>query len=127
MAGSEAVDQQFREGIAAAELRLQQCRACHQHQFYPRVVCSHCAGTDLAWTKARGEGAIASYTVVHRAVSRDYTAPYVIALVDLFEGVRLMTHIVDVEPSEVFCGMPVSVKFQPVGTTDALPVFAPLR
>ena len=127
MAGSEAVDHHFREGLELGELRLQRCHRCGEHQFYPRVVCSHCGSHDLDWVVARGRGQVASFTIVRRAVSRDFEAPYAMALVDLEEGVRLMTHIVDVDPEAVSCGMPVTLDIRAIGPATKLPVFSPIR
>ncbi|MFI0352264.1 Zn-ribbon domain-containing OB-fold protein [Actinomadura sp. 9N407] len=84
----------FWEGVAAGELRLQRCGGCERAVFYPRAVCPHCWGADLAWFAASGDGTIYSYTVAHRAFG-DFAeeVPFTIALVDLDEGVRMMTRV----------------------------------
>jgi uncharacterized OB-fold protein len=71
----------------------------------------------------RGEGTIASYTVVRRAVSEAFTAPYVIALIDLAEGPRMMSQIVDTEPEALAVGQTVSVEFEEWSDGIKLPVF----
>jgi len=79
----------FWEGCRQQELRLQHCADCHQFQFYPRIVCSHCDGSDLSWRKVTGKGRVASFTIVRRGISRAYEAPYIVALIDLDEGPRM--------------------------------------
>lgn len=104
------VTAQFWEGVAEGVLRVQRCDDCGRHVFYPRAVCPHCGSTWLSWVEASGAGEVHAFTVVHRAPA-DYRdeAPYVVALVDLEEGVRMMTRLVDVEPAAVRVGMPVEV------------------
>ena len=119
----DAVSRPFWEGIADGLLRLQHCRQCDRHVFYPRAVCPHCSADDLCWVDARGSGRIHSFTVVHRAPP-DYRddVPYVVALVELDEGVRMMTRVVDVDPSAVRVDMPVTVSIQ---GDPRLPYFRP--
>ncbi len=121
----DAVSQPFWEGIAEGVLRLQRCGACGRHVFYPRTVCPHCGSGAVAWVEATGAGRVHSFTVVHRAPApyRD-EAPYVVALVDLDEGVRMMTRLVDVLPGAVAVGMPVEVAIQ---GDPRLPYFRPRR
>ena len=121
----DAVTTAFWEGIAEGVLRLQRCRSCRRYVFYPRAVCPHCAGGELDWVEASGSGAVHSFTIVHRAPAeyRD-DVPYVVALVDLDEGVRMMTRLVDVEPAAVVVGMPVEVAIQ---GEPRLPYFRPRR
>jgi uncharacterized OB-fold protein len=121
----DAVTQPFWEGVAEGVLRLQRCRACDRHVFYPRAVCPFCMASDLEWVEASGAGRVHSFTVVHRAPP-DYRdeVPYVVALVDLDEGVRMMTRLVDVEPAAVGVGMPVEVTMR---GEPRLPYFRPRR
>jgi uncharacterized OB-fold protein len=111
------------EGCKAGELRLQRCTDCNRHQFYPRTVCSHCNSRQLDWVVAGGGGQVASFTVVRRAISKAYTAPYVVALVDLDEGVRMMSNVVGVDPEMVTVGDRVTVDFEAWSEALSLPVF----
>lgn len=106
------------------KLCIQRCRECGRHVFYPRAVCPHCTAAGLEWVDASGRGSIHSYTVVHRAPEefRD-DVPYVVALVDLDEGVRMMTRITGCEPGQVEIGLPVEVDFQRLTDEIALPCF----
>jgi len=114
-------------GIAAGELRLQRCTACDLAVFYPRAVCPHCFGAPLTWFTARGTGQVYSYTVVHRAFGEFADqAPFTVALVDLDEGVRMMTRIVDAAPGQVEIGLPVELTVRQIAGAG-LPCFRPAR
>jgi uncharacterized OB-fold protein len=111
------------EGCRNGELRLQCCNECGGWQFYPRPFCAACGSVELVWSVARGSGRVASFTVVRRALGPGYAAPYVVALIDLTEGPRMMSMIVDCEPEAVAIGAPVSVAFEDWSGDTALPVF----
>ena len=115
--------QPYFDGAGDGELRLQQCRDCSKYQFYPRTICSHCSGDELDWKNASGNGVIASFTVVRRAVSAAYEAPYVVALIDLAEGPRMMSALVDIDPEAVAIGQAVTVAFDQWSDTISMPVF----
>ena len=84
----------FWNGCAAGELRYQRCRACAAPQSYPRAFCLRCGGADLEWRIGRGRGTVYAWTRVERAPSDEFRAlaPYLIVLVDLDEGYRMMGH-----------------------------------
>jgi uncharacterized OB-fold protein len=115
--------QPYWEGCKAGELKLQRCSDCGEHQFYPRNICAHCTSRNLAWITASGVGKIVSFTVVRRAISKAYDAPYIVALVDLEEGVRMMSNVVDADPEQVSVGDPVTVDFENWSDEVRLPVF----
>ncbi len=114
------------EGVSAGELRLQRCGACGLAVFYPRAVCPHCGGDRLSWFTAAGTGTVYSYTVVHRAFGEFAAqAPFTVALVDLDEGVRMMTRIVGpsaARPGGVHIGQRVRMEVARVGDAE-LPCF----
>ena len=115
--------QPYWEGCRAGELKLQRCSDCGEHQFYPRNICAHCMSRNLAWITASGRGQIASFTVVRRAISKAYDAPYIVALIDLDEGVRMMSNVVDADPEQVGVGDTVTVDFENWSDEVRLPVF----
>jgi uncharacterized OB-fold protein len=126
----DAETRPFWEGIAEGELRLQRCSACGKAVFYPRAVCPHCFAGELTWFRAAGTGTIYSYTVAHRAFGEFATqVPFTVALVDLDEGVRMLTRIVDTQPDKVRIGARVRLEITRLGGdgTDeenpALPCF----
>ena len=118
-----ATSEPYWQGCREGELRLQKCKACGLVQFYPRILCGHCQHQDLDWVVASGQGEIASFTVVRRGVSDAYPSPYVVALIDLREGPRMMSHVVDVDLDSVAVGDPVSVEFETWSAEIAMPVF----
>ena len=120
-----AVTDPYWQGCRSGELRLQQCGHCEQYQFYPRTLCSHCGHRELSWRAASGHGRIATYTVVHQPLSDAYTAPLVVALVDLAEGPRMMSSIEGLDPDAVAVGQPVTVAFAQWSEDIAMPVFRP--
>ena len=77
----------------------------------------------MVWENASGAGTIASYTVVRRGVSADFEAPYVIALIDLAEGPRMMSQVVDTGPAALAVGLSVRVDFAAWSEDITLPVF----
>ncbi|MAL95544.1 MAG: hypothetical protein CME40_10750 [Haliea sp.] len=120
---SSALSDAYYAGCREGKLLLQYCSDCQQPQFYPRILCSHCGGRELAWREASGKGHIATFTVVRQPVSPAYEAPYVVALIDLEEGPRMMSHIVNCDPEAVRVGQPVQVSFENWSETLTMPVF----
>lgn len=115
--------QPFWDGCVAGELRMQRCAHCNDYQYYPRSICSRCGGKELGWDAVSGKGSIASFTIVRRAISGAYTAPYVVALVDLAEGPRMMSTIVDEVTDQIAVGAAVMVRFDAWGDGLKMPVF----
>ena len=107
-------------------LELPRCRSCGALHYYPRGACPKCLSGDLAWERVRGTGRVHTFTIVHRGQKGfPVPTPYVLAVVELDEGPRMMTTVVDVDPATVKIGMPVEVTFRDVSDTIALPLFKP--
>ena len=115
----------FWAGTAEGELRVQRCRQCQQPRFYPRLLCPKCWSDDAEWVVTSGVGTIYSYSVVHRSPWEALAdeVPYVVALVDLDDGVRLFTTITD-DPDLVRIGSRVLVSFRKLSPDVSLPVFS---
>jgi len=109
----------FWEGCRRGELLFQRCRACGHAQFYPRVLCAVCSAAELDWERSSMRGTIHSYTVVQRAPSEAFKpdVPYVLALVDLQEGFRMMLNVIETEPDSLRIGQAVRVVFEARGET----------
>ena len=105
-------------------LVVQRCTSCGHHQLYARAHCLVCRA-DVEWVDASGDGVVYSFTVIRQNMSRSFRhlLPYVVALVDLAEGPRLMTNIVGCPPEDVRIGSKVRVRFEPVSDEAALPCF----
>ena len=112
---------------AAREGRLvvQRCASCEHLQFYPRSLCTRCAGTRLTWHACCGGGRVKSYTVIRRAVSAAYEpdVPYVVALIELDEGPTLLSNVVGCAPEAVRIGARVRVRFDAWTPDVVVPVF----
>jgi len=117
----------FWEAARRHELLIQRCRACSAYIFYPRLNCPECGSRDLEWMGVSGKGKVYSYTVARRATHPAFAGrvPYVIAIVELEEGPRLTTNIVDCDPDSVRIDMPVEVAFEDVDATTSLVMFRP--
>jgi uncharacterized protein len=107
--------QPFWDAAAEGRLSLPRCDDCGDVIWYPRRFCPSCHSWSVSWFDATGRGTIYSYTVVRKARGPwGPSVPFVVAYVELDEGPRIMTNIVDCDPDEVRCGQPVEVTFDPV-------------
>ena len=102
------VSQPFWDATRDRHLLIQWCTSCDEPVFYPREACPRCLGTDLVWREASGRGRVYTFTVDFRAPDQ----PVTVALVELDEGIRMMSNIVNYTELEV--GMPVSVSWEPL-------------
>ena len=116
----------FWEACAAGKLQIQRCLECGERFFFPRALCPQCSSTRLEWMECSGRATLYSYTVVHRRTTPDLPDPYVLALVDLEEGPRMMTHIVDCAAEKLAIGMDVEVTFKGFIGGRPLPLFRPV-
>ena len=109
------------------ELVLPWCTSCEQAFWYPRPVCPRCLQPDVEWRTASGHGEVYAVSVMHRPAHPGMAGrvPYTVALVDLDEGVRLLTNVVGIDADEVHVGMEVAVTWEPMSDGRNLPVFAP--
>ncbi|HMK66854.1 MAG TPA: Zn-ribbon domain-containing OB-fold protein [Thermodesulfobacteriota bacterium] len=104
----------FWEACNREELVYQYCPACNRVQFYPRACCTQCGGSSLEWRKSAGLGSIYTFTINFRAPSPAFApeVPYVIALVDLDEGFRLMLNVLDCHSEMVRIGQRVRIVYE---------------
>jgi uncharacterized OB-fold protein len=118
----------FWDGCANGELRLQRCVHCVEVYFPPRPMCPKCWSTDVEWETVSGRGTLHSYVINYRpAPGFAEDAPYAIALVQLDEGPRLMSNIVDIDnvPEKLVLDMPLEVTFEQRGEIT-IPQFRPI-
>jgi uncharacterized protein len=128
----------FWDATRAGRLLVQWCTACDRGIFYPRVLCPHCggagttgvAGGPLEWREASGRATVHAAVVEHRPEAAGAAfadgAPFCIALVDLEEGVRMMTNVVGCPPADVHTGMAVTVWWEPLSDGRQLALFRPV-
>jgi uncharacterized OB-fold protein len=117
----------FWDATREQRLLLQWCRACERPVFYPREVCPVCLSTALEWRESPGEGTVYAVTVEHRAQQPGLAswAPYAVALVELDEGVRMLTNVIGIQPDRVAIGQRVAIAWEPLQDGRHLPVFEP--
>jgi uncharacterized OB-fold protein len=118
--------QAYWDGAKAGELRVQRCSACTHTYFPPRPFCPKCASRKVTWIRASGRATLYSYVIHHRPAP-GFTPPYSIAVVELEEGPRIMTNIVDCPqtPEVLQLDMPLRVTFVAINETISLPLFTP--
>ena len=117
------------EGLKEGRLMLPRCTACGHAFFYPRVVCPECQSRKITWIQATGKGRLHSFGIAHQSFNKAYKVapPYVLAMVELEEGPRLLSNLIDVkaDPAVVKCDMPVEVVFHKLSDEVTIPLFRP--
>lgn len=116
------------EGTRAGELRLQKCAGCAHVYFPPRPFCPKCASREVSVFRASGKATLYSYVIHHRPTP-GFTPPYAIAIVELEEGPRMMSNIVESPqtPEALQLDMALEVVFAPQNEEITLPMFRPAR
>jgi uncharacterized OB-fold protein len=102
---------------------IQHCTSCGSHVFMPRVLCPHCGGARLEWTPIAGRGSVYSTTVVRR--KPEHGGDYDVSLIDLQEGVRLMSRVEEIEPDAVHIGMDVKARIIETTSSGHVLTFVP--
>ena len=120
--------QEFWRATKNHELLIQKCLSCESLIFYPRKYCPECWSKDLGWQKASGRAKVFTFSIMRDMVEPKFMAdlPYVLAMVDLEEGIRMMTRIVQCDPEIVEIGLDVEVVFEDITGQHALPLFRPV-
>ena len=123
----DPINSQFFKGLSEDRLLIQKCTKCGNTQFYPKAICVKCYSVDLKWVKSSGEGKIYSFTEINRIImnSKEFEkeVPYVIASVELEEGVRLYGRILSENCKNVKIGDSVRAVFKAVSGEIGLPEF----
>lgn len=111
------ISQPYWDGTAQGELRIRKCNSCGAHFRFIRDLCPKCWSDDLGWIVSEGRGRIVARVIVETApyAAMDDKVPYVLALVELEEGVTMMANIVDCEPNSVKVGQSVSLTWEQRG------------
>ena len=124
------VTDELRPFFAAARegrLVVQRCRGCGERRLPPREICHRCLGRDSEWAEASGRGTVYSFNVMHQVYHPGFAAevPYAVVLVELEEGGRVLSNLVDCPPGDVRIGLPVEVTFERLTDEVTLPKFRP--
>jgi len=117
------------EAAHRGELRMQRCGACGHVRFPPALLCPRCLSEQHEWTPLSGRGKVYSWIVVHQSQHPAFNAdaPYNVAIVELEEGPRLHTNLVDCANDQIHIGMPVEVVFERVSDDCSMPKFRPRK
>jgi uncharacterized OB-fold protein len=118
--------EKFWEGTKQGKLFIQVCKDCKSKIFYPRKFCPECWSGNLGWIEASGKAKIYTFSTAYSMVEPKFMdeLPYTIAYVDLQEGIRMMTRIVECKPEDIKLGIDVEVVFHERGGYF-LPYFRP--
>ena len=119
------LSQGFWDAIENESLAIQCCTACGVLRHYPQPLCPICHSAQSDWQTVSGRGHIYSYTIAHRAFHpawKDHV-PYVIATIELDEGVRMVCDLLDVDPETVAIDQRVEVRFQNFPGQGVMPRF----
>jgi uncharacterized OB-fold protein len=126
LAPSMTADTQFFwDGARQGRLLIQRCRGCATLHHPPRPMCPKCHSLEWHAIEASGRGTVYSFVMPHHPPLPFFEDGYIVVLVELEEGVRLVSNLVDIEPESVSIGMPVQVRFDTFDGDVVLPVFVP--
>ena len=117
------------EAIQRHELYLQKCRDCGDVRYYPRALCTNCQSSKTEWVRSKGRGKVYTFTATYQNGTPGFreSLPYILAYVELDEGLKLLTNLVECRPEDVKIGMPVEVVFADVTPEVTLAMFRPAR
>src|ERR1700728_1357947 len=115
------------QSAADGRLVLQRCSACGAFQFYPRALCTACAG-ETEWVEASGRGTLYTFTIIRQNRSQAFAhlVPYAVGIVELDEGVRMMSNIVDCDVDQLEVGMALEVLLLKAADDVGLPFWRPV-
>jgi uncharacterized OB-fold protein len=115
----------FWAGTVDGKLLVQECSICAHRQLYGRSLCTNCHNAALTWVETSGRGTVYSRTIIRQNPSRSFRhmIPFVVALIDLDDGPRLMSNVVGAPADDVRIGDRVRVVFEPASDAAALPLF----
>jgi hypothetical protein len=112
------------DGLAEGELRIQRCLGCETPRHPPEPACPRCGSLEWDWLISNGDGTVYSHVVMREPRFGAFDYPYVVALIDLDEGARLIANIDGIDPAEIVIGMRVNARIRDFDGL-ALPVFVP--
>jgi uncharacterized protein len=127
----DGVTQPFWDSVKQHAMKIQRCNDTGKYFFYPRGMSPFTLSDNISWEPVSGRGTLHAFTIVYnqRAPGFADEVPYVVAMVELEEGARMMTNLIDVQPdpAHVKIGMPVEIVYDDVTDEITLPKFRPAR
>lgn len=115
----------FWEGVARGELLGQRCADCSRLVHPPRPMCPSCQSLKRETVKLSGRGTVYSWVIPRHPPAVGFAEPPIVALIELEEGIRLVSNVIEVSPAAVRAGLAVEVCFAPTRGGRAVPVFRP--
>ena len=124
---SSVLDEEFWAHCAGERLCFQRCSDCDRWRHLPRHMCPHCGSPGWRWEESRGLGMLYSWTVAHLPMHPAFTkdVPYIVAIVELQEGVRMVSRLSDIENDQLKLGFELEVFFPHKTNEPVLPYFRP--
>ena len=116
---------EFYEWCRRGDLRFQRCSDCQAWRHVPREMCAKCGSDEWKWVKSSGKGTVFTWTVAARAMHPAFVdaGPYAPVIIEMDEGVRLVSELIDCEPADLEVGMRIEVAFAKVSDEVTLPKF----
>lgn len=123
----EPVNKGFWDECQGGVLHFQKCDGCHKFRHLPRNMCAYCGSPEWKWAPSKGNGKLFSWTIAHMPMHPAFAAdvPYVAAIVELDEGVRMVSLLRSAVLEDLALDMPVKVQFERVTEAFQLPCFVP--
>lgn len=121
--------QPYWDGLKEHKLMLPTCDDCGKSFFYPRIACPHCHSRHISWRQASGKGRLYAFEIAYRSLNPAFKIkpPYILAMIELEEGPRMMSNLINIEPNPqvVKCDTPVEVVFEKLTDEVTIPLFQP--
>ena len=113
------------DGLRSHRLLMPECSHCKHRWFPPSRLCPCCRSDAVEWSEVSGRGKVFSYVVFHRVYDRSFAGdvPYIVAIVELEQGPRLLSNIVGYDINKIECEMSVRVVFEDIGGYMTIPTF----
>jgi len=117
------------EALQRHELYIQKCANCGDLRYYPRALCTSCMSSQVQWIKCSGRATVYTFTTTYQNQAAGFreSLPYIMAYVELEEGLKMLTNLVDCQPEQAKIGMPVEVVYEDVTPAVTLAKFRPAR
>jgi uncharacterized protein len=124
----DEASQPFYDGAKEHRLMIQQCATCGVVIWPVKSRCDNCMQPTVNWVQASGKATLYSFVLMHQVYHPGFASevPYIIAQVDLEEGLRILTNLVDCSSSDLQIGMPIEVTFEVITDEVTLPKFRPV-
>jgi uncharacterized OB-fold protein len=116
----------FWEGVERGKLLAQQCQECKAFRHPPRAMCPGCNSLQWDAVPLSGKGEVYSWLLPRHPLVPDFESPLIVALIDLEEGIRLLSNVIGISPDDLDNGQAVEVCYAPTKGGKAVPVFKPV-